>query len=84
MDEEPYERPKAKKLLKIINTASGHFIEEPMTPEHPNKHGFQGNLMHFNFGKWKNLSKLIEFGTNFSNSTDTGKSIIRSAKACNK
>lgn len=43
------ERPKAKKLLKIINTASGQFIEEPMTPEKQNRHGFQGKMTKFPF-----------------------------------
>lgn len=40
--EEPRERQKPK-YLKIINSASGQFIEEPMTPEKKNKFGFRGN-----------------------------------------
>lgn len=60
-DEEPYERPKAKKLLKIVSTASGGFIEEPMTPEKANKHGFQGNLIHFILGKWENRYVLNDY-----------------------
>lgn len=44
IDEEPRERPKPKKLLKAVSSASGVFIEEPMTPE-KNKHGFKGNSM---------------------------------------
>lgn len=41
-DEEPYERPKSKKVLGIINSASGQFLVEPMTPEKKNKFGFKG------------------------------------------
>ncbi|XP_055300986.1 mucin-2 [Sitodiplosis mosellana] len=41
IDEEVQVRPKSKKLLRIINTASGQFIEEPMTPEKKNKFGFR-------------------------------------------
>lgn len=35
-------RQEQKKMLKIIPTASGLFVEEPMTPEKKNKHDFQG------------------------------------------
>ncbi|XP_031634025.1 protein slender lobes [Contarinia nasturtii] len=40
-DVEPRERPKAKKLLNVIQSSSGAFIEEPMTPEKKNKFGFR-------------------------------------------
>lgn len=42
-DDDPLMRPETdKKLLKIIQTASGAFVEEPVTPEKKNKHAFQG------------------------------------------
>lgn len=37
-------RAEPKKLLKIITTASGAFLEEPMTPEKKNKFAFQGKF----------------------------------------
>lgn len=45
IDEEPRERLKPKKLLKVVNSASGKFIEEPMTPEKSGKYGFRGKSL---------------------------------------
>lgn len=41
-DNEQNEKPKVK-LLKAVTTASGLFVEEPLTPEKPNRHGFRGD-----------------------------------------
>lgn len=54
IDEEVQERAKPKKVLRIINSASGKFIEEPMTPE-KNNHGFRGN-----FNKTNHFSSSFE------------------------
>lgn len=43
MEEEPKAKGDGKKLLKIICSASGMFVEEPVTPEKENKYGFKGN-----------------------------------------
>lgn len=49
-DNEQTERPKLK-LLRKITTASGLFVEEPMTPEKQNKFGFNGEIRNFKFQK---------------------------------
>lgn len=41
---EAQELAQPKKMLRIVSSASGLFVEEPMTPEKRNKHGFKGKL----------------------------------------
>lgn len=43
MDQAGPSRP--KKMFNFINTKSGTFVEEPMTPEKPNKFGFKESPM---------------------------------------
>lgn len=42
-NESMVEQPKSRKL-KVVSSASGAFLEEPMTPEKKNKFGFTGNF----------------------------------------
>lgn len=61
------ERAKPKKVLRVINSASGQFIEEPMTPEKKNKFGFKGKLKKKHHHSWRMRfkSKFIQFSQSF-------------------
>lgn len=68
-DDDRRVRPESKKLLKIIETASGAFVEEPMTPEKKNKHAFQGNyrfLQTLNFIKTVFLINFQKLSTSYT------------------